>query len=262
MADLTSALLAAQGGGQMAAAGSRIASNLFGGSGDAFQQGAATSADTHAKLLRARRERDAQVALSQTREKMLAAGMPEAQADLVANMMVAGSNYGDAMLGEGRRQEQGFRTLAHQAAVGRYGADNPNAHLFPLANAPQAMPQTMGQGAYVADRFAPDAPVELSELGQAMVGTQQASAQAHRARAGASAAQARLANVRADAGGFAPRAEGKADDELSEAAVLRQARQRVAAGADPAEVAAYLSSKGYPGVAAKLYVAPEPETDY
>lgn len=43
-----------------------------------------------------------------------------------------------------------------------------------------------------------------------------------------------------------------ASDPSSDAAVLAQARQRIQSGADPKAVAAYLASKGYPGVANKL----------
>lgn len=206
MADLTSQLLAAQQGGPMFAAGNRIAGNLFGNSDAAYQQGVTQAADAHTKLLKARRERDAEVARHSMREKLEAAGMETTQAALTANLLAAGNNYSQAMQGEGYRQAQGFRQQAHDAAVGRYGADNPNAHLFPLASAPQALPQTMGQGAYVADRFATDAPVELSELGQAMVGTQQTAQARNMAAAGASSASARLRNVQAEAGGWNPRA--------------------------------------------------------
>lgn len=43
-----------------------------------------------------------------------------------------------------------------------------------------------------------------------------------------------------------------------ESQVLADARARIAKGADPARVAAYLTSKGYPGVAKKIYTAPKP----
>jgi hypothetical protein len=52
----------------------------------------------------------------------------------------------------------------------------------------------------------------------------------------------------------APRGHSSAPNE--ETAILDQARERIAKGADPAKVASYLRGKGYPGVAKKIYGGP------
>lgn len=200
--DMATALMAAQAGGGMAAAGQRVGAGLFGNSDASYQQGAGNAADMHTKLMKARKIRDEEVARQGIEAKLVAAGQSPEQASLMSGVMTAGfGNYSQTMQGEERRQAMGYRDLAHGAAINRYGQDNPNAHLFPLAKGPQAMGQAIGAGGYVADRFAGDAPVQTTDLGAAMIG-------AHNASANQRNAAANLSNVRASTGGYAPRSAG------------------------------------------------------
>lgn len=195
-----------------------------------------TLSDMELKLEKARRATEEGHAKRMQAKAYMDAGQPD----------MARALMGDFVQDRGRFQEQGFRQSAADAGVRRYGADNPNAHLFGVASGPQSMFQTMGQGAHVADRFDPDAPIELSEIGQALVGDKLANAAQSGAQgeaamvralaaAGKDAAHAGVYEAQEAAGGYNPNT-GRRRAALSEpdfSGVIGQTSDSVPAGGDP-----------------------------
>lgn len=95
--------------------------------------------------------------------------------------------------------------------------------------------------------------IELTALGDAALGSQQALTTAREASAAASQSRADL-TARTDPN--RPRSSGggaaKPEDPTSEKAVLAQAREAIAAGADPEAVRKRMRSMGYSNIADKL----------
>ena len=69
------------------------------------------------------------------------------------------------------------------------------------------------------------------------------------------------AGGRPAAGGGAAKPAKPMTQAQADADVLARARAAIAGGADPAAVAQRLRDRGYPGLAAKVYVAPVPDVE-
>lgn len=225
----------------------RGTASLLGNSEAAYHQGAIKEATLQDKLLDARKKRDAEIARSGIKDKLVAAGQSPEQADLVSALMLAdmGSNYASTMQGEGRRQEQGFRQSAVDAAKASGDFTDYNAPLLGLENGPVETAKVQ-DGNILMGMFGDEPAIFPTEQGRARIASEQALA--GQRRAGGEAAL-----IRANK----PPASRSSGSRSADADVLAQARERVQLTGDPKGVAEYLRRKGYPTVADKIYRAPK-----
>ncbi|GAB3744793.1 hypothetical protein [Lysobacter olei] len=242
--DFVSMLTGQSGMGQ---AGAKIGGALFPDTQGAFQTGALKAVTLQDKLLDARKKRDEEINRAGAKDKLVAAGVPVAQADLISTLMLGGlgSNYANTMMGEGRRQEQGFRQSAVDAAKASGDFTDYNAPLLGLENGPVETAKVQ-DGNILMGMFGDEPAIFPTEQGRARIESEQALA--GQRRASGEAALIRANKPPAARSGRSGGADGD---------VLAQARERVAAGADPKTVADYLRRKGYPTVADKIYRAPK-----
>jgi len=167
-----------------------------------------------------------------------ALGDPAAQAQVLAGTMGAATTPDLRRLGDHGRPHYLTNVNAAQEAIEAGDAATYN-RLNAAALGEEYQPVQVLGGAYVPDGMTMDAihavptPESLSRIEQ------------NEAQAEASLVRANRAPA-----AKAPRAPSAA---ASEAAVLAQAREKVAGGADPAAVAQYLIRKGYPGVAKRIH---------
>lgn len=182
-------LLTGQSG--MANAGAKIGGALFPDTQGAFQQGALKAVTLQDKLLDARKKRDEEIARAGAKDKLVAAGVPVAQADLISTLMLGdlGSNYANTMLGEGRRQEQGFRQSAVDAAKASGDVTDYNAPLMGLENGPVETGKVQG-GNLLTGMFGDDPTAVPTEQGRAKIEADQAMAAQRRAKGAADTVRA------------------------------------------------------------------------
>jgi hypothetical protein len=136
-------------------------------------------AETQAALAQAEERVNKQKALKTLAPMMSKIpGITPEMADAAATTLAAGGNVMDMFNAAAKSQEVGFRNAA-AAAPTPAGA---NRQLLNLANGPVDLNQSMGEGTYT-DRFDPTQAVHTNELGDALVGQRNASADLDRERA-------------------------------------------------------------------------------
>lgn len=164
-----------------------------------------------------------------------AAGEPEAQAVVMASTLGAAPTPNLRNLGNFQRPGYGeFVNRANEAGV---LGDIPTANRFnALAQGKPYQPMRVLGDSFVSDGVA---------LGDAVAIPTPESL----SRIEWNEARARAATTRANR---VPASNRPKSAAVVEAEVVAQARERIAAGADPARVAEYLRSKGYPGAAKKI----------
>lgn len=132
-------------------------------------------------------------------DQMIAAGMRPEDAAVAASVMRGGmgTDYSSYMQGQLRNQEHGFR----QAAFDAPDMSSANRALMGVASGPVQLATVEGQNLIGNRLLEGGGSVTTTDQGQAGIA-------ANRALAGQRNASANLSNVRAAAGGFAPRASG------------------------------------------------------
>lgn len=138
----------------------------------AYAKGQSLGANTEAALATARASNAKETAKQGMKAKLVATGMPEAEADAVSTSFAAGAGLGDYSTMQGKRQEQGFRQNAVTSALGNDIA-GANANLVGVANAPVESLYTVGEGHYANKFKTQDAPT-TSDLGEALIGKDKA----------------------------------------------------------------------------------------
>lgn len=182
-----------------------------GGGDAAFMRGQSAAADIETKLARARMTKQEEMARTQFAQSLTGMGVDPAQAGSLASLMQGGQNIGQVFSALQKRQGMGMQSeLWDRINGGQAPAEwgGLNQALAVLSGKPV---QVTGQGGGVLyNRLAgPEgqAPV-VTDVGQSMIQQRQAAAASSRASALRNAEQARLAGVKADAGGFAPKSAG------------------------------------------------------
>jgi hypothetical protein len=133
----------------------------------------------------------------------VALGISDEEASLLA---AGGGNAQQLMSARNTARESGYRQAAvQQATLGDY--DGANAQLFGVASGPVKTNEITG--GIATNSYQVGAPLRMTPLGESTVGVNESTIHANNARATASYAQARLDDVKADAGGFSPNEAGK-----------------------------------------------------
>lgn len=179
--------------------------------------------------------------------------------EAAAGVSLSGVNFKDLTGGLGDMTDQ---ALESEAAAAARAGDVDAVNRLNAVRAKHLIERTKIESGQAYDPYtAPTAQtIVMTPLGDAMIGEKRAAAAENTAQA--DAARANIIRTQADTDRLHAETD-KVRSGLGDAvvpaddAVLRQARQRIAAGADPRKVAAYLASKGYPGVAAKIAGNPE-----
>jgi hypothetical protein len=223
--------------------GSEIGKALFGSTQASYDKGAHNAVTLQSALLDARKKRREEMAAEGVREKMIAAGIPPDKADLLSTMFGAGYNPTQLSGYQADEQGVGFRNELMDMVRGGAGIGEINPGLAVIDGKPVQLQRSMGQGVYTPNAYDPTSEPQTNELGDALVG-------AADALAGQRAATGQAALIRANRppAAKAPRAAASHPED----AIIQQARERIAAGADPQTVANYLRKKGYPGAAKKI----------
>lgn len=204
----------------------QLGANLFGGSGQAYQQGVGQSADLQTKLMRARQMAQEETARSKMAEAMLGMGASPEEAQSLATIFNAGHNPTQAtgsMLDLQQRDQRG--QVWEQATQPGATVAGLNPMLAALQGKPVDTTKVSGGVAYnpttepsMAAMFQTPQSVSESRRIEAAAVKEAALANAANARAGASGAQAdastaqaELRRVQAAAGGFRPQAPAALD---------------------------------------------------
>lgn len=189
--------------------------------------------------------------------------MGVANPEAAAGVSLSGVNFKDLTGGLGDMADQ---ALESEAAAAARAGDVDAVNRINAVRAKNLIERTKIESGMAYDPYAAPAAqtIVTTPLGDAMIGEKrsaaaQNAAQAESARANTTRAQADTDKIRAETDKIKA---GLGDAVVpADEAVLRQARQRIAAGADPRKVAAYLATKGYPGVAAKIAGNPDAYKD-
>lgn len=194
---------------------SQLGKNMFGNSEAAYQRGVGLGqadsrhhVDLQSKLFDTRKKRDEEIARGQFMQKLVAMGETPERADAIATWQIGGGNPGQlsqAMLG---MQEHGQRGELWDRVSGGAGIPEVNPLLAALKGESVDLTKISGGVAYNPMATPDMAQVTATPVGESQILAQNARANQSNAAAGAQAALARLNNVKADAGGFAPKAVG------------------------------------------------------
>lgn len=130
---------------------------LGGDSEQAYQEGRALGAKTEDALAAARERVEKNAAKQRISQTAKAAGIPQADADLYADVLTAGGNLGDLFGGLKNKQEIGLRDRASNPDL---PFDQRNIALQGVASGPVSRFDTVGKGHY-QDKFSNDAPIDL-----------------------------------------------------------------------------------------------------
>jgi hypothetical protein len=130
---------------------------LGGDSELAYEQGRALGAKTEDALAAARERVEKNAAKQRIRTTAAAAGVPQVDADLYADVLTAGGNLGDLFGGLKGKQEIGLRARASDPNL---PFDQRNIALQGVAPGPVSRFDTVGKGHY-QDKFSNDTPIDL-----------------------------------------------------------------------------------------------------
>lgn len=122
-----------------------------------YEQGRAMGAKTEEALAAARERVEKNAARQRLRQTATAAGIPEADADLYADVLTSGGNLGDLFGGLRSKQEIDLRGRASNPEL---PFDQRNIALQGVASAPVSRFDTVGKGHY-QDKFSNEAPIDL-----------------------------------------------------------------------------------------------------
>lgn len=154
-------------------------------------------------------------------------------ADVLANILGSNSTMNMNQLGDFQRPGQVEAGAQARTLLGDTPDIEAGNRALAFMEGDQYEPYSLGAGGKAVFR-GDTGEVGMTELGEVAVDAQGALADRRR-------------RPPAAGGGRAPSAAA------SEAEVLAQARERIAAGADPRQVAEFLQAKGYPSVAVRIY---------
>lgn len=162
----------------MADGWAKFGAALGGDSEDSYEQGRALGAKTEDALASARRRVMENDALARGRQTLIAAGVPEANADAAYTSLAAGGKLEDPMQVMLKNQEYGFRQTAGDPMQ---DFTHRNIALQGLASAPVERFGAAGEGMY-QDKFSEAQPT-VSPVGQALIDQRTASGNLSQQRA-------------------------------------------------------------------------------